>query len=196
MNITVNAEVYCSDGFYGHVTRIIVNPATEAVTYVVVQQQGLFSHTWLVPIGHIIRSTSGRAELDLSTQAVKSQLRPFIKTEYLAPDLPDTLYTDGFVWQHLIANLELKTLEHENVPLHELALHQGSVVQATDGIIGHLQQIVMNDEDKHITQIVIRAGRWLAHSQFAVPVAAIDHFAPDAIFLAVNKQEAEALAVA
>jgi uncharacterized protein YrrD len=193
MNITVNTEVYCTDGFYGHSICIVLNPATEQVTHVAVQQRGLFSHTWLVPISHVIDSTPDRIQLDLSKEEVESKLPPFIKTECLESDLPDTLYTTDLLWPHLIANLEMKTLEHENIPLHELAVHSGAVVEAKDGAIGHLENFIVNPDDKHVTEIVIRTGHWFAHSRLAIPVWAIDHFEKDKIYLLMSKQETKAL---
>jgi hypothetical protein len=157
------------------------------------QRNRLFSHTWLVPMSHIVDSTPNRIHLDLSKKDTESRLPPFIKTEFLESDLPDTLYTTDLMWPHLIANLEMKTLEHENIPLHELAVRGGAVVEAKDGVIGHLENFVVDPDDKHVTQIVIRAGRWLSHSRFAIPVSVIDHFDEDAIYLSLNKQEAQAL---
>jgi uncharacterized protein YrrD len=189
MNITVNAEVYCTDGFYGHSICIILNPETEQVTHVAIQKDGLFSHAWLVSIEHIIDSTPGRIQLDLSKKDIESEMPPFIKTEFLESDLPDALYTTDLLWPHLIANLEMKTLEHENIPLDELAVHSGAVVEAKDGVIGHLEAFIVNPDDKHVTQIVIRARHGFAHSRLAIPVSAIDHFEEDTIYLSMSKRE-------
>ena len=196
MNITVDTEVYCTDGFYGRSICIILNPATEQVTHVAVQQDGLFSHVRLVPATHVVDSHSDRIQLDLSKKDIERDMPPFIKTEFLTSDLPDTLYTTDLMWPHLIANLEMKTLEHENIPLHELAVHSGAVVEAKDGVIGYLEDFVVNPDDKHVTQIVIRTGRWFAHSRLAIPVSVIDHFDEDAIYLSMSKQEAQALTTA
>jgi uncharacterized protein YrrD len=196
MHIAVNAEVYCTDGFYGHATGIVLNPATEQVTHIAVQKDGLCSRTWLVPAAHLVDSTPDRVQLDLSTKAVESEMPPFVKTEFLAPDLPDTLYTTDLLWSHLIANLEMKTIQHENIPLDELAVHSGATVEARDGVIGHLEDFIVNPDDKHVSQIVIRAGSWYGHARLVFPVSLIDHFDADAIHLALNKSETEALATA
>ena len=196
MNITVDTEVYCTDGFYGRSVCVILNPTTEQVTHIVVQQDGLFSHAWLVPISHVIDSSSDRIQLDLNRKEIEGDMLPFTKTEFLTSDLPNTIYTTDLMWPHLIANLEMKTLEHENIPLDELAVRSGAVVEAKDGVIGHLENLVVDPENKHVTQIVIRAGHWLSHSRFAIPVSAIDHFDEDAIYLSLNKQETQTLAAA
>jgi uncharacterized protein YrrD len=196
MNIAVNAEVYCTDGFYGHATGVILNPATEQVTHIVVQKDGLFSRPWLVPVAHLVESTPHRVQLDLSTKAVETEMSPFVRTEFLASDLPDARYTTDLFWPHLIANLEMKTVQHENIPLDELAVHSGAVVEASDGVIGHLEDFIVNPDDKHVSQIVIRTGHWYGHARLIVPVSLIDHFDEDTIYLALSKNEAEALAAA
>jgi uncharacterized protein YrrD len=193
MNITVNAEVNCVDGFYGHLICIILNPTTDEVTHVAVRKDGLFSREWLVPVSHIVASTPERIQLDLSKRDLETRIPPFIKTEFLEADLPDTLYTTDLMWPHLISNLEMRTLEHENIPLHELAVHSGATVNARDGVIGRLEDFIIDPDDKHVTQIVIRAGHWHAHSRVAIPVSAIDHFDEYTIYLALDKQEVEAL---
>jgi uncharacterized protein YrrD len=193
MNITVDTAVYCTDGFYGRSIRIVLDPSTEKVTHIVVQQDGLFPHIWLVPISHVSASTPDQVQLDLSKKEMERSLQPFVKTQFLGSDFSDTLYTTDLVWPHSITNLEMTTLEHENIPLHELAVHGGAVVEATDGMIGHLRNFLVNPDDNHVTQIVIRAGHWLAHSQFAIPVSAIDHFDEDAIYLSLSKQEVKSL---
>lgn len=196
MNIAVDTKVYCTDGFYGRSACVILNPATEQVTHIAVQQEGLYSHTWLVPMSHVIDSSTDRIQLDLSKKQIEDDMLPFIKTEFLTSDLPDTIYTTDLIWPRLIANLEMKTLKHENISLDELAVRSGAIVEAQDGVIGHLENLVVDLENKHVTQIVIRAGHWLSHSRFAIPVSAIDHFDEDAIYLSLNKQETQALAAA
>jgi uncharacterized protein YrrD len=196
MNITANAEVYCTDGFYGHSICIILNPATEQVTHVAVQKDKLFSRARLVPTTYIVNSTPDRIQLDLSKKEIESEMPPFVKTEFLESDLPDILYTTDLMWPHLIASLEMKTLQYENIPLDELAVHSGAVVEARDGVIGHLEDFIVNPDDKHVTQIVIRVGHWYAYSRLAIPVSAIDHFEKDTIHLSLSKRETKALTIA
>ena len=195
MNITANAEVYCTDGFYGHVICIILNPTTEQITHVAVQQEGLFSHMWLVSMSHIVTGTPDRIQLDVSKMELEKDMPPFIKTEYLESGLPDILYTTDMMWPHLIANLEMQTIEHENIPLHELAVHSGAVVEAKNGRIGHLENFIVNPDDKHVSQIVVRTGHWFVHTRLAIPVSAIDHFEEDKIYLSMTKEETRALAL-
>lgn len=196
MNITVNADAYCTDGFYGHSICVILNPATEQVTHVAVQRSGLFSRTWLVPVTHIIESTPERIQFDLSKNDMENEMPPFIKTEFLESDLPDKLYTTDLMWPHLIANLELKALEHENIPLDELAVHSGAAVITIDGMIGNVEGFIVEPDHRNVTQLVIRAGHWFAHSRIAIPVLAIDHFEADAVYLSLSKQQTAALATA
>ena len=105
MKITADTEVYCTDGFYGRSICVILNPATEQVTHIAVQQWGLFSHAWLVPIAHVTDSSPDRIQLNVSKEEIEGDMLPFIKTDSLTSDLPGTIYTTDFLWPHLIANL-------------------------------------------------------------------------------------------
>jgi uncharacterized protein YrrD len=194
MDVTVNAEVHCTDGFYGHVICIILNPATEQITHVAVQQEEPLSHTRLVSISHVVTSSPDRIQLDVSKKNLERDLPPFIKTEFLESGLPDILYTTELMWPHLIANLEMQPVEREKIPLHELAVHGGAAVEAKDGGIGHLENFIVNPDDKYVTQIVVRTGHSFAQSRLDIPVSAIDHFEEDRIYLSMTKQETRALA--
>jgi uncharacterized protein YrrD len=193
MNITVNAEIVCTDGYYGHLNSVILNPAKPQVTHLVVQRDGLFSHAWLVPVAHIVDSTPDHIQLDLSAKEITDRMLPFIRTEFLAPDSPDVLYKTDLMWPHLIANLEMKTIEHENLPLNELAVHKEAVVEAKDGALGYLESIILNPRNHYIDQIVVRAGHWHGNARRVIPAVAIDRFGEDAIHLSISKHEAEAL---
>jgi uncharacterized protein YrrD len=193
MIISMNAEIVCTDGHYGHLDSIILKPKTAQVTDLAVQKDGLFTHAWLVPVAHIVDSTLSHIRLDMSVKGIAEEMLPFIRTEYLSPDVPDVLYTTDMVWPHLMANVEAKTVEHENVPHNELAVHGKVVVTAEDGMLGYLQNVVVNPQDWHITQIGIRAGHWYGHARLNVPISVIDHFGEDAITLSISKQEVEGL---
>jgi uncharacterized protein YrrD len=192
MIISMDAEIVCTDGHYGHLDSIVLNPETAQVTDLAVQRDGLFAHAWLVPVAHIVDSTPGHIQLDVSVKEIAEDMLPFIRTEYLSPDVPDVLYTTDMVWPHLMANVEAKTVEHENVPHNELAVHAKAVVTAEDGMLGYLQNVVV-DQDWRVSQIGIRAGHWYGHAQLAVPISVIDHFGEDAITLSISKQEVDAL---
>jgi uncharacterized protein YrrD len=193
MIISMDAEIACTDGHYGHLNSIILNPKTAQVTDLVVQRDGLFAHAWLVPVAHIVDSTPNRIRLDVGVKEIADEMLPFIRTEYLSPEVPDVLYTTDMVWPHLMANVEAKTVEHENVPHNELAVHGKAVVTAEDGMLGYLQDVIVDPQDWRITQIEIRTGHWYGHARLNVPISVIDHFGEDAITLSISKQEVEAL---
>ena len=193
MIISMNAEIVCTDGHYGHLDSIILNPETAQVTDLAILKDGLFTHTWLVPIAHIVDSTPSLIRLDMSVKEIADEMIPFIRTEYLSPDVPDVVYTTDMVWPHLMADMEAKTIEHENVPHNERAVHRKAVVTAENGMLGYLQDVIVDPQDWRITQIGIRAGHWYGHARLMVPTSAIDHFGEDVITLSISKEEVETL---
>ena len=59
MQISVHAEVRCTDGVFGRSTYVLVNPVTEKVTHVVVKGSGSAYMEYLVSVGAVMEATTG-----------------------------------------------------------------------------------------------------------------------------------------
>ena len=49
-------------------------------------------------------------------------------------------------------------VEHEQIPLGELAVSGGAHVEATDGRMGRVDEFLVNQENGYITHLVMREG--------------------------------------
>lgn len=80
MDISANAEVDCSDGPCGQVTRLIINPINLQVTHLVVAEQDYPYLKRLVPVQLIWKSTAEFLYLKCTRKQLAT-LRPFPENE-------------------------------------------------------------------------------------------------------------------
>jgi sporulation protein YlmC with PRC-barrel domain len=175
IDIPVNAQVRCADGSRGQSTSVIVNPATQQVTHVVVDGGRPESTPRLVPVEFVTQSTSHLICLSCG-QAELEKMDPFVKVEY-------------------IEGTEPFTEEYELVPPGELAEHRGTRVEATDGHVGQINEFRVDSNDDRITRLVLRKGHLWRQKGVIVPVSAIARIEEDIIYLKLDKQSIESLPV-
>ena len=82
MDFAMHAEVYCTDGLFGHATGLIVYPAAKRVSHVIVEERSFAKTEYLVPLGLIDSGTTEALHLRQTPREV-ANMRPFIESEYL-----------------------------------------------------------------------------------------------------------------
>jgi hypothetical protein len=82
MDLAPHAEVYCTDGLFGHATGLIVYPAAKRVSHVIVEERSFAKTEYLVPLGLIASGTTEALHLRQTRREV-ADVRPFIESEYL-----------------------------------------------------------------------------------------------------------------
>jgi sporulation protein YlmC with PRC-barrel domain len=192
MDIPINAEVHCVDGLCGHSTYIVLNPITREMTHLVVKEHH-FPHTeFLVPVELVAESTPHAIHLDC-TRAELSQMDPFIKTEFVQSKIPQFTMDPYMVWPYYIPETRVLTLEHEQIPPGELAVHRGAHVEATDGHAGRVDGFLVDPKSEHITHLVLREGHLWGHKDVTIPVSQIDRLEEDTVYLDLDKTSIETL---
>lgn len=192
MEIPIHAEVHCSDGPVGHLTRIILKPETDEVTDIVVRSRGIVGVERLATLAYIIGSTPDSVTLSCS-KAKFETLPPFLEEEYVPAE------TSGYrgpvyMWPYYMAEeLPPIELERQNIPEDELAITRGMRVQAADGDVGHVDELV-TDTRGRISYLVLRHGHlWAAHT-VAIPLNQIARVDEAAVYLKLDKAAVAALA--
>jgi hypothetical protein len=67
-------------------------------------------------------------------------------------------------------------------------VRKGTQVAATDGVIGHVAELVVDLESGHITHMVLEKGHLLGKKEITVPVSAIDYSYADVVHLKLDKK--------
>jgi hypothetical protein len=169
---TIGARASCTDGPCGEVRRLIIDPATETVTHLVIQPGHRQEAGRLVPV-HLVETTDGDIRLrctlvefgkldhatehDLVTGAAPAQIvERFGMTAGPAPG----------VWRKT-AILE------EVVPVGEHQVGPGDRVHAVDGEIGRVQGFLVNAGDDQVTHVLLQEGHLWGRKKVAIPISAV-----------------------
>lgn len=190
MDIPMNAEVYCADGFCGHSTYIIVNPVSRQVTHLVVKEKEAPHTERLVPVKLVTETTHDLIQLDCS-QGELTRMETFTETEYIREGIPDyERYEDTcLVWPYRVPQVT-KTVaaRHKRVPHGELVVQRGARVRASDGRIGRVDEFLVDPEDGHITHLILREGHLWGQKDVTIPVSEIERIEANTVYLKLSKR--------
>jgi len=194
MKFPLNVDVHCTDGRYGRSTRIILNPATEKVTHVVVKSQEIPHEEHLVPIRWIKTTTPELILLNYAKVEVNN-LELFHQTDFVQRDVPhyasDPKLT--LLWPYVVPAKQIVSEKYEQVPPGELAVRRGARVKALNGDIGQVDEFVINPETGYITHLVLREGLPWDKKHVTIPVSEIARIEENTVYLKLKKAEIKAL---
>jgi sporulation protein YlmC with PRC-barrel domain len=191
--LAIGAKVSCTDGPCGEIRRIIVDPATNTVTHLVVQPGHRRDAGRLVPV-HLVDATVGeirlrctRAEFDKLDHAEELELagdEGFVGSGGLVGDelaygaSGEAYATTGPLGSELIDVGPLpghrrSTIVEDVVPLGEDQVRPGDRVHAVDGEIGQVQGFLVNPADDRVSHVLLREGHLWGRKEIAIPVSAV-----------------------
>jgi hypothetical protein len=190
MQFAIGAKASCSDGPCGELRRLIVDPAADTVTHLVIepkhrqQQPGR-----LVPVD-LVDSAVGEIRLRC-TIAEFDRLEPAEERELV--ENPG-LGVGGPVGMTPYTGIPTPALvvEQEIVPVGEAQVGPGEPVHALDGEIGQVQGFLVDPGDHRVTHVLLREGHLWGRKEVAIPVSAVTGV-QDGIQLNMTKQQVEQL---
>ncbi len=195
MNIPIDAHVKCADGECGRSKRVVINPATQQVTHLVVDAEGGAGER-LVPIDRVMETQPDQGEIRLTcTGQELQQMDPFAVTQYMTGDTPYATYSPGayVLWPYMTPVAGVVPLEHERIPPGELAVRRGAEVRATDGDVGKVDAFLVDPTDSRISHLVLREGPFWNRKLVSVPVANIQRIEEGKVYLSLDKKAIEEL---
>jgi sporulation protein YlmC with PRC-barrel domain len=194
MDIAVNAQVQCTDGVCGHSTRVVVNPANETVTHLVVREAGLLGIERVVPIELVAEASANAIRLRCSRQEL-GNLEPFIYAEYVTSEVPLLGFppTAYVMWPYTVPITQLEPFEHEHIPPGELTVKRGTRVIAEDGPVGKVDEFIVDPTTDHITHLVLREGHLWGQKDVTIPVKDIQRIEKGEVVLKLDKDEVQQL---
>jgi hypothetical protein len=193
VDISINAKVSCSDGPCGQSTRLILKPTTEQVTdLVVVSDESLSETEYLVSIDHVAESTPDKIRLDCSKKEL-SQMPIFDRIDFVPSEMIGRIESPYLSRPFYPSKPSHVPLAKDQIPAGELVLRRGAAVEALDGHIGQVDEFLINPSNDHITHLVMREGHLWGQKDVTIPVAQIDHYKDNTVYLKMNKQDIEIL---
>jgi hypothetical protein len=195
----IGASVSCADGACGEVTRVVINPVARELTHLVVEPAGRRGLGRLVPLG-LVDATSGEiqlrctiAEFEKLDAAEETQFVP--GTRGYAAYGPEQVLSQPWLSLGGTAGAEgdmvsgiSETVTYDTVPLGEVAVRRGDRVHATDGEIGHVEGLVIDPRNHHVTHVLLQEGHLWGRKEVAIPISAVTG-ADDSIRLNLTKDE-------
>jgi sporulation protein YlmC with PRC-barrel domain len=196
---TIGTGASCSDGPCGKLTRLIVDPETQAVTHLVIEPEHGSGRGRIVPIG-LVDDTAREIKIR-RTKAEFGELDPAEETDLLPGDGGRSLAEGprggsarfpGLVLASLRPNDRAGVATHDAIPLGEVDVRRGEPVYATDGEIGKIQGLVVEPGSRHVTHVLLEEGHLWGRKEVAIPVSSVTRVG-DIIQLTIDKRQVQDL---
>jgi sporulation protein YlmC with PRC-barrel domain len=200
---TIGTDARCSDGPCGKLTRLIVDPETQAVTHLVIGPDHRDERGRLVPIA-LVDNAAGALKIRL-TKAEFDELDPAEETGLLPDDTGyDQAYNPalgtlggsarypGLDMASLRPNHGVSAATHDTIPMGEVDVRRGEPVYATDGEIGKIKGLVIDPRSDHVTHVLLEEGHLWGRKEVAIPISSITRVG-DIIRLIIDKHQVQGL---
>lgn len=200
---SIGAEVSCSDGACGEVSRVVVDPVARVVTHLVVEPKHRQGLGRLVPLD-LVEATPGEVRLSC-TLAEFEQLDSAEETQFVPGSGGYAAYGPEQVlsWPYyglggaagvqgeMVAPVS-QTVTYDTVPVGEVAVRRGEHVHATDGDIGLVQGLVIDPRSHSVTHVLLQEGHLWGRKEVAIPIGAVTRV-DDGIRLNITKHDVQDL---
>jgi uncharacterized membrane protein len=189
--IPLQAKVECTDGPGGESTTLIVDPARLTVTHVVVRDDRTDTER-IVPLDRVVETTASTIQLSCTVDEL-SRMPNFLYVDYRQVQIPTYVGPDmGMPYYY--PGLETIPVTQELVPEGGRAVHPGTPVEASDGRVGELSELLTDPETGQITHLVLREGHLWGKKKVLLPISMVEGRTPEgAIRLHAGKKAISAL---
>lgn len=189
MKFPLNADVHCSDGLCGRSSHVILNPATEQITHIVVKEKPPSRVERLAPVV-LVSQTAAQVILLNCTLKEFSALEPFNQREFVYGDLPHHATDPSLtlLWPYAVPAKRIVDEKIRPIPPGDLAVRRGARVQATDGRVGQIEEFLVDPESGYITHLCVRNSRRRGEWRACIPVSEIAEIKEDVVQLKVDKK--------
>ena len=198
----IDARVECADGPCGKSLAVIVDRQTREVTHFALDDKSLprAPYQRLVPVDQVVESSHDLIRLSCTRNDV-DRMEPFTHTRYVPKAQENyTLYEGGEgaarhdMWggPSSVGEVEVKIVE-EYVPEGGLAVQPGTHVEATNGRIGIVEELMVDPATEEVTHFVLEEGHLWRKKEVTIPLSAVDRVEGDTVYLKLDKAAVEGL---
>ena len=192
IEVPLGAKVKCTDGVCGESTQMIINPINQQITHLVVQDKQLKPVEHLVPVAQVESSAAGEIRLHCTIAQLEA-MEALVETHYIRNDHPDYDNTLLMPYAIMPAHVPYTPVEDDHIPAGQLAVRRGTLLEATDGYVGKVDELLIDQVKGNITHLVSHHGHLWRKRELAIPLSAIERVEEDAVYLNITRQAVEAL---
>ena len=210
MRLEIGDRVRCTDGVYGELADIVIDPLEKRVTHLVVQPEQSEGEARLVPIQLAKGRDDEQREIELECTLDEAQgFESVHESAYLrlgespAEDPDWDVGVDDVLAMPYYSGLEVGvypdelashvTMYYDRVPKGEVEVRRASaVISADDHSLGEVDGFVV-DADEHITHFVLERGHLWGRKEVTIPIGAVARVESDVVHIALSKDEVGAL---
>ena len=212
MRLEIGNRVRCSDGVYGELADIVIDPVAKRVTHLVVEPEQGEGGRRLVPIELAKGRDDEQRELELACTLEEAKAfesvheYAYLRLGESPADDPEwdvgveevlamPYYTGldevgGAYWGEPDSHV---SMYYDRVPKGEVEVRRASVVISADGhSLGEVDGFVV-DAAEHITHFVLERGHLWGRKEVTIPIGAVARVESDAVHVALSKDEVGAL---
>jgi sporulation protein YlmC with PRC-barrel domain len=195
---TIGAKANCTDGPCGEVSRLIIDPATETVTHLVIKSGMGWKSERLVPVeqvdstADVIQLRCTRDEFDQFEQAEERAKQDDGNGAGIwEMESGHTKYGDP-IGDPYVPSVRVRTVIQNVIPQGKEEMGPGDPVHATDGEIGRVLGFRVDPDDHKVTHVLLQEGHLWGHREVAIPISAVTKV-DIGIRLNLTKQQVENL---
>jgi sporulation protein YlmC with PRC-barrel domain len=194
MDIPLNVDVHCPDGRCGRSTHIIINPATEQVTHLVIREQWPSWVERVVPVNWVAATTRDIIVLN-RPRAEFTQLNAFNQTDFIQREVSHFASDPALtlVWPYTVPAQKIVEDSRRTIAPDELAVRRGAKVRAVDGRIGQVDEFLIDPDSGFISHLILKEGLPWDKKHIAIPITDIERIEENTVHLKLNKKSVKAL---
>ena len=189
--VPLSADVECSDGMCGLVTGVVIDPETHRVSQLVVRERKRLHTERLVPARYVTEISSRLVRLNCTDKEL-STMSPLTTQEYRQVEIP-TYVGSGYTEPVYVPQIQTLAVEEDHVPVGMEAVRQGAIVEATDGKVGRVDDLLVDPTTGDISHIIMRSGHPWGQRDVVVPVSLIRTMAVSSVYLKADRETIAAL---
>jgi sporulation protein YlmC with PRC-barrel domain len=195
MKISIKAKVFCQGEQCGHIGCVVINPITDQVTHIVVEDDKYPYKERIIPKEFVKNTTSDSIELSCSQEEFL-KAEEFIEHWYVHVDKALGLYPARrhvylpYGWPIKESFVDIS---HKRIPPGEITFHRGSKIEALDGTIGEVNEFLIDPGSGQITHLIMKKDRLWGKKEITIPVSEIDRVEEDTVYLNLDKEGIKAL---
>jgi sporulation protein YlmC with PRC-barrel domain len=204
MRLELGTPVRCTDGKYGELADLVIDPTAKRVTHLVVRPSRPVGSTRLVPISRAQPAGADEICLDCTVEEARS-FEPVQEVAYLRlGDFPVEdpkwdvgveevfampYYGNGDIGGYVAPYDDNLGLSYDRVPKGEVEIRRASSVYSSDDEqLGHVDGFVVDGDDQ-ITHLILERGHLWRKRDVTVPIAAVSKVETDTVTLSLTKDQ-------